>query len=104
MNEPGSLPWVLCWSAIIAVVAMDVTKTCVFRRFRRGVRTRNEMLGKLLACVYCLAHWLALGVCLWYWVNLLWTFVLVSVSTAPMLLIAWTLLLLERPELQDPKD
>lgn len=96
-GKPLSVSWFCYWGFLLSVISTDITKTLVFRNFRRHVDF------KVFKCSYCLCHWFAFGVCLIYWVHILWAFVLVAVAVVPMLLTSLLLVVLEKPELQDPQ-
>lgn len=74
-------------SITVAVVAADISETVLFQSFRSWVYTKNQLLGKMISCSWCFAHWLALVACLVLWVNPLWTFVIVGMSALPLLII-----------------
>ena len=94
--EPLSPTWFAVWATAVAVVAVDVGKTYIFRRFRRRVNGHNLTLGKLVKCPWCLSHWLSAAVCLGYGImNPVWWFALTGAAAVPMLVYCGLLWLLE---------
>lgn len=106
MPEPLTLQWFAVWAAVVAVVAVDVSKTKVFAWLRRwldgkpvyGRRTARAWRfgADLVKCPWCLSHWLAAGVCLGHglW-NPLWWLALTGASAVPMMAYCGLLWLLE---------
>ena len=78
----------LILSVITASVAFTLTETKLFKGFRQWLADKNNFLGKLFSCGYCLGHWVAFGLVAVYRPRLL-------VSWAPLdylltvLVIAW---------------
>jgi uncharacterized membrane protein len=46
-------------SLAIAAVSTTITRAMIFAPVREDIADRNEWLGELFACPYCLSHWLA---------------------------------------------
>lgn len=53
-------------SMAISSISMTVAKTKVFAPMRDWVFARNEWLGNLISCPYCLSHWLTFAAVAWY--------------------------------------
>jgi len=47
-------------SMATAVASLTLTRSRAFMGFRRWIASRNSWLGELLACPYCMNHWIAL--------------------------------------------
>ncbi len=70
-----SLLVVLLLSLPVAVISLTITRASVFQYLREWIRERNEWLGKLFTCPYCMSHWVsfALVACYqpriiqWWW-------------------------------------
>lgn len=50
---------ILLLSAVSASISFTVTETKLFKPFREWVKARNNFLGELVRCGYCLGHWVA---------------------------------------------
>ncbi len=50
---------ILLLSAVTASISFTVTETKLFKPFREWVKARNNFLGELVSCGYCLGHWAA---------------------------------------------
>ncbi len=48
-------------SVVTASVAFSIAETKPFSSAREWLKRRSEFLGELMACGYCLGHWVALG-------------------------------------------
>ena len=48
-------------SVVTASIAFGITETKLCLPVREWVKRRSEFLGELMACGYCLGHWVALG-------------------------------------------
>ncbi len=46
-------------SLVSASVAFTISETAIFRGTRQWLHAKNEWLGKLASCGYCLGHWIA---------------------------------------------
>ena len=51
----------LVLGAACAVVAMTISKASIFERPRVWLDQNYEWLGDLVACPYCVSHWVALA-------------------------------------------
>ncbi|WP_373855435.1 DUF1360 domain-containing protein [Desulfocucumis palustris] len=43
----------------VSTISLTITKSKVFSPLRNWVIKRNEKLGSLLSCPYCMSHWVA---------------------------------------------
>lgn len=57
---------VIILSLATAVIAVTITKAGVFEWLRVWVFDRNEFLGELFHCSYCMSHWVAFAMVLIY--------------------------------------
>lgn len=85
----------LPWSALVAVVALDLGRTRIFRPLRGWVRSRSDKLGELVDCPWCLSHWLAGAVAVYRWNDPLDFFALMALATPQLALMSWLLWLLD---------
>lgn len=46
-------------SMCVSTISFTITKSRFFSPLRNWVFMRNERLGKLLRCTYCMSHWVA---------------------------------------------
>jgi len=46
-------------SIVTASISFTITESVLFSDFRILVRKRNELLGELVSCGYCIGHWVA---------------------------------------------
>ena len=47
-------------SVVTASLSYTITETKIFEPFRKWLREKNEFMGKLVSCGYCMGHWIAL--------------------------------------------
>lgn len=45
----------------VAAISLTISKADVFLPLRSWIYDRNEWLGELVRCPYCVAHWLSFG-------------------------------------------
>jgi len=43
----------------VSAISLTVTKASVLQPVRDGIKAGNALLGKLVSCPYCAAHWFA---------------------------------------------
>jgi len=55
------MPWqeILLLSLANAALVFTVTETKLFGPLRNWIKAKNDVLGELVACGYCLGHWSA---------------------------------------------
>jgi hypothetical protein len=47
-------------SAVTAIIAFNISETSLFAPAREWLRNRSLLVGKLVACGFCLGQWIAL--------------------------------------------
>jgi len=58
----NTLYMVLVLSLAVSAVSVTISKAGVFSWLRKWIASRNEWLGKLISCSYCMSHWIAIAV------------------------------------------
>jgi len=53
---------VLYLSFVTASISFTITETKVFKPMREWVKGKNGIIGKLVSCGYCFAHWIAFSI------------------------------------------
>lgn len=51
---------VLILALASSAIALTITLSSIFENLRRLAKKKNEWLGELVRCPYCLSHWVAL--------------------------------------------
>lgn len=75
-------------SFVNASIAFTISETKIFRPFRDWISAKNKFLGEMLACGYCLGHWIAFALVAIYRPRLFYGWWMLDYfSTA--LLVAW---------------
>lgn len=59
MNDPIST--VIMIGLASSVLSITITKNAIGAPLRRWAKARNQTLGKLFKCYFCLSHWIALA-------------------------------------------
>ncbi len=57
-------------SMVTASISFTVTESKLFESFRNFVKRKNNFLGELVSCGYCLGHWIAFGIVIMYNFNI----------------------------------
>ncbi len=55
---------------VTASISFTVTESKLFESFRNFVKRKNNFLGELVSCGYCLGHWIAFGIVIMYNFNI----------------------------------
>jgi len=50
---------VLYISFVTASISFTLTETKIFKPLREWTKSKSSLLGKLISCGYCFAHWVA---------------------------------------------
>lgn len=50
---------VFFFSLATAGISFTITETQLFKSWREWLKSKNEFIGKLFSCGYCLGHWVA---------------------------------------------
>ena len=61
MNEQ-----ILLLSIVTASIAFTISESYIFSGIREYIKLKNNVLGHLFSCGYCLSHWIALLLVLIY--------------------------------------
>lgn len=55
---------------VTASISFTVTESKLFESFRSFVKRKNNFLGELVSCGYCLGHWIAFSIVILYNFNI----------------------------------
>ena len=75
-------------SAVTASLSYTITETKIFEPFRNWLKGKNEFMGKLFSCGYCMGHWIALALVAWFQIRIFSTWWLLD-YVLTISVIAW---------------
>lgn len=70
---------ILILSLAVSAISVTLARGGVFAALRQWVMDRNEWLGKLISCPYCLSHWVALFAVVFYPISMTFYSTLVTI-------------------------
>jgi len=75
--------------AAVAAVAYTLARTKVSEPWRKWIKAKNEWLGNLFGCPYCLSHWLSFGAVGIYQIRLVEQFYPLDLLVTAMAMVAY---------------
>lgn len=65
-----NIDYILIWSVVVGVISVTIAKGRPFKEVRGYLLTRHKFTGQMVACPYCLSHYVAAAAALYLMITL----------------------------------